>query len=522
MKPPQLVSQGSIDRMLKASEQAWKRKDWQESVQILERANRLAPANVLVLLRLGRIHGLNYDYAAAEACFEKAVRVSQTKTATLALAGECCRDFRNLDLADRFFQRAAQARDVTPDILVEQAEFYERARRRDDASALVDRALGLNGACTAALLARARLDRLADRLDSAESAVRSLLSQANPGLQPGRGRDLWIRGLYELGTILDRQARFDEAMAAWLEAKSMLRLHAGAQIHQLTVIRDRLSRFRDSLSAEMLQRWFDGGAQLGPARRLVLLGGHPRSGTTLLEQVLDSHPDILSAEETEIFQDESCAPLSRGLPPDAPMLNILDAAPADALRQSRERYFKAMELSLGKPVGDRLLIDKNPSNTFLIAPMVRIFPEMKLLVALRDPRDVVLSCFMQPFVPLTSATTRFLSFQGAVDEYAALMTMWRTLKPLLKNPCLEVRYEDMVRDLEPVARRTLEFLGVPWDARVLQFHEHARQKAVRSPTYADVAKPVFKTAVGRWRNYQKHLEPHLAKLDPFVKAFGYG
>ena len=79
----------------------------------------------------------------------------------------------------------------------------------------------------------------------------------------------------------------------------------------------------------------------------------------------------------------------------------------------------------------------------------------------------------------------------------------------------------MVNDLESSSRRALEFLGVPWDANVLRFNEHAQKKLVRSPTYADVAKPVFKTAVGRWRNYQKYLEPWLEKLEPFVKAFGY-
>jgi hypothetical protein len=101
------------------------------------------------------------------------------------------------------------------------------------------------------------------------------------------------------------------------------------------------------------------------------------------------------------------------------------------------------------------------------------------------------------------------------------MGIWRTLAPLIKNPCLEVRYEDMVDDLESVAHKTLDFLGVPWDARVLGFDEHARQKVVRSPTYADVTKPIYKGAVGRWRNYQKYLEPHLEKLEPYVKAFGY-
>ena len=86
---------------------------------------------------------------------------------------------------------------------------------------------------------------------------------------------------------------------------------------------------------------------------------------------------------------------------------------------------------------------------------------------------------------------------------------------------MEVRYEDMVADLPAVARKTLGFLGVKWDDRVLNYTEHARGKLVRSPTYADVTRPVYKSAVGRWRNYQKHLEPHLPKLEPFVKAFGY-
>lgn len=108
-----------------------------------------------------------------------------------------------------------------------------------------------------------------------------------------------------------------------------------------------------------------------------------------------------------------------------------------------------------------------------------------------------------------------------MEEYAVMMGMWQTLKPLIKNPFLEVRYEDMVNDLELVARRTLDFLGVPWDARVLGFDEHARKKVVLSPAFADVVKPVFKTSVGRWRHYQKYFEPYLDKLEPLVKAFGY-
>ena len=190
------------------------------------------------------------------------------------------------------------------------------------------------------------------------------------------------------------------------------------------------------------------------------------------------------------------------------MYAALATATPGQLQQARRDYFRAMELSLGQPIGGRLLIDKNPSYTFLIPAFVRIFPESKFLIALRDPRDVVLSCFMQN-IPLNQVGAAYLSLESTTEEYTELMGAWQTIAPRLRNPYLEVRYEDMVEDLESVARKTLDFLGVPWDARVLGFDEHARQKMVRSPTYADVTQPVYKRAMGRWRNYQKYLEPHL-------------
>jgi hypothetical protein len=186
-----------------------------------------------------------------------------------------------------------------------------------------------------------------------------------------------------------------------------------------------------------------------------------------------------------------------------------------------------MESFLGTSIGDRLLLDKNPVLTTFIPYFIRIFPEIKFLVALRDPRDVCLSSFMLPVPPHQHKNdpqvNRLvnLTLESVVEAYCSMMSVWTTVAPLMKNPYLEVRYEDMVQDLESLSRRVLDFLGLPWDEKVLRFQEHARQKVVRSPTYADVAKPVFKTAVGRWRNYQKYFEPYLGTLEPFVRKFGY-
>jgi len=351
-------------------------------------------------------------------------------------------------------------------------------------------------------------------LDDAERVLRPLLAQTDPNSWSTR-----IRGWYELGAIFDRQGRYDEAMAALLKGKELLRPSAAHYIASQQSVHAHLKDAARDISADVLQRWFDLGEALEPPRRLALLCGHPRSGTTLLEQVLDSHPDIVSAEETPIFFETYLA-LKDGFPDGTSMLSVLESASPGRLVESRESYFRCMDLFHNKAIGDRLLIDKNPSLTTLIPGVIRVFPETKFLVALRDPRDVCLSFFMQP-LPLNLTSAAYLSLEGTVEEYTSLMGIWRAMAPRMRNPHLEVRYEDMVEDLEAVSRRTLQFLGVPWDERVLRFDEHARKKLVRSPTCADVIKPVFKGAVGRWRNYEKYLEPLQEKLEPFVKAFGY-
>ncbi len=501
--------------MLQAATESWNRQDYQQYFDTMERASRLHPANHGLLLDLGAAHGKRYDYAAAERCFEKAVRVAPQKAEALAMAGVHCRAFTRYDLARHYFERAIEDKQASPDTFVKLAELYERFRFPKEASQLVNRALQMDGDCSLALLVRARLDRLAGQLAEAERLIRPLLARTDANTWSTR-----IRGWYELGAILDGQGRYDEAMAAFLQAKAMIRPNAPHLLASEQTAHLRLKEAETDMSAGVLQRWFDAGKALQPPRRLALLCGHPRSGTTLLEQVLDSHPDIVSAEETTIFFHDVYLPLRRGLPDGATILSSLESASADTLRQSRETYFRCMEKFHDHPVGDRLLIDKNPSLTGLIPAVARIFPEAKFLVALRDPRDVCLSCFMQP-LPLNQVSAMFLALETTVQEYAAVMGLWRAIAPRLRNPSLEVRYEDVVEDLESASRRVLEFLGVPWDERVLRFNEHARQKLVRSPTYADVTKPVFKGAVGRWRNYEKHLGPYLEKLSPFLKAFGY-
>ena len=513
MKRPQFISPNSLNRMLIGAEEAWARFDFQQGIDLLERASRMDPANSRILLKLGQWNGLRHQPVESARCFEKAIRVAPHKMEILAFAGRLSAELGYQQMAESFFQQALEQKDVNADIIAQLAEFYDRLHRVEEANAMVERALHLDGACPLARLVQAKLHRQVGKLVEAEQVLRPIMTTAS--------RELRIRGGYELGALFDRKGRYDEAMATFLEAKAWLQPEAPPLLNQFQLMMRKREEMLDSVSAEMLARWFDAGReQLQPVQRLAFLGGHPRSGTTLLEQVLDSHPDIISAEETSVFCDDAYAPLLRTMAKPS-MLAGLDGAPFELLRQGRERYFKSMSACLGVSPGERLLIDKNPSRQDLLIAFVRFFPEARLIIALRDPRDVVMSCFMLPNHPLTTGSVSYLTLKDTVTSYRIVMETWRTLKPLLKNPILEVRYEDMVADLESVARQTLEFLGVAWDAKVLGFNETARKKMVRSPTYADVTQPVYKRAMGRWQHYQKYLEPHLEKLEPFVKAFGY-
>jgi hypothetical protein len=156
-----------------------------------------------------------------------------------------------------------------------------------------------------------------------------------------------------------------------------------------------------------------------------------------------------------------------------------------------------------------------------IPAIVRLLPETNFLIALRDPRDVIVSCYFQ-YLPLNPTSVSYLTWESTARRYALDMGMWLRLRGLLDvQSWLEVRYEDLVRDLPAVTRRALVFLKLPWEEAVLGYRERLSGKTVHSPTYLDVAKPVHRGAIGRWKNYARWLEPSLPDLDRFVKEFGY-
>jgi hypothetical protein len=242
---------------------------------------------------------------------------------------------------------------------------------------------------------------------------------------------------------------------------------------------------------------------------LAFLGGHPRSGTTLLEQILGAHPRIAAFDEPRAFTRVVCKLYEASPRVSPPRLNVI-----------RRRYLEAIERESGGNLQGRFLLDKNPSPTARLRIWLRVFPELRVLIALRDPRDVVMSCFFQN-LPLNPFNANFLSLERTARHYADLMDVWLAVRKWDRLAWTETRYEDIVANFEKEGRRVTEFLGLEWDHAQAQFYEKSSKQQMYSPTYRDASQPVYTRSVARWRAYEKHLAPILPILEPYGRELGY-
>ena len=455
------------------------------------------------------------EFLEAHEAFQKMMTLAPKDVSLLVLAGQQYHRLRRPDEARDCFQRAVAADPDSAHAQLSLAAWYERERRLDDAWNCVEAALRKHPRDGHALYYQAFLLHRRGQNAQAEGALRELIQ-----------RDTWpdaqvkVSVHHLLGVVLDEVGRFSEAMQLLQTLKAQLRrlVNVTALEKQYDEMAENRRQLLAGLTPEMLQAWRKECEMVPGQQRLVFLGGHPRSGTTLVEQILGAHPGVLAFDEPDAFVSE----IEMGVAPANQKLTLreLNGLSAKTRAGLRKRYLKSLMRDGGSGDATQVLLDKNPSPTASLPLWLRVFPDLKVIIPLRDPRDVVISCFFQNLA-VTATNVNFLSLERTVRHYADLMDVWLRMRELGGFDWIETRYEEVVGDLEAEGQRLTQFMDLDWDAGQAQYHEKARKKLVSAPTYHDVTKPVYTRAIGRWERYAEALAPFQEKLAKYCVAFGY-
>ncbi len=387
----------------------------------------------------------------------------------------------------------------------------EREGLLEETAVLLDKAIERHPSDPELRLLRAQLLVRQGQLEAGESLVRALLASLPPFI-------IQSKAGYLLAGILDRTERYAEAATLLSQIKQAARVlpNAGALRKQF---RDRMSMARDlaaAFSPAHISEWQDAAAEHPLAFRPALLCGHPRSGTTLLEGRIERLENVVSFDETGAFDGGALS--SAGLVGTINLMRSLRPNGTALALSARGHYARSIAALHGRPfIDDPLVVDKNPSQIIQLPLWLRLLPEIRFLIALRDPRDVVVSSYFFDLPP-NATSIQFLDWESTARHYAALMDLWRQLREKLPAGCwLESRYEDLVADTAGETARVAAFLGLS----AVEKSGPDSSVTLHSPNYATASLPVHARSVGRWHHYEAQLASSAKWLTPSRNAFGY-
>ena len=499
---------------------------YDEVIACLQRALQLAPDAANAHFNLGRAYKMKGDFQCAVACFEQALRLEpELKDAYIHLAGTLG-ELGYLDKAERValdgLRRLPQALELH-NCLAHQYRFRGDYDRALEECGLVLRrvpgdphALGLKadllerkGLFNEAwevlrdLVGQDRLTvsgaevyaKLCHRFDDCENAVAAIeRALARERVDEGR-RAL----LFALGKVLNRMQRYGEAFERYQQANRVVRAN-----YDLADTARQFEALRELFTCEFLQKAPRAG---NASERPVFVVGMPRSGTSLVEQILSSHPEVHGAGELEDMNRLAQLTCARARS-NQPYPQCLGAADAGVLDGIAADYLSVLERLA--PDAARV-VDKMPHNFRHLGLIALLFPKARIIHCRRDPRDTCLSIFFQSFNQTHAYGAELDTLGKYYREYEKLMAHWREVIDL---PFYEIHYADMVADQERYSRELVAFCGLEWDDRCLEFYK--AERSVATASYDQVRRPIYKSSLERWRRYEPYIQPLLDALGDVV------
>ena len=463
--------------------------------------------DVEAMVNAGLCMQLAGDLGKARQRYERALQLAPDNQSAWYYLGVLLNELSEPAAALQALQKALALQPEDADAWAELAGVHEMSSQLEQARDAVTSGLSRAPGHPLLNIEAAKLERRQGDLLGAETRLRRL----DPARLPQRVRQQYF---YELGTVLDRNNQNEAAFRAFEQGN----LLASQSVRRRGVDGDAFFRGVAQISA-----WLDQGApgidaglddgDLGAD--LCFLVGFPRSGTTLLDTILDSHPGVHSIEEKPTLEPliHTIEGLPGGYPP---AIAGMDAGDRQALR----RMYR-MAIARHGAGGSHVVLDKLPLRSIHAGLIQALFPKARLLFALRHPGDVVMSNFMQQYA-VNDAFVNFYTLADTVRMYDAVFGLWRKLEARLSLPIHYVRYENLVDSPEQEAAEACRFLGVAWDPSMLDPEQRNRDRGrIRTNSYQQVAEPIYRRALGRWARYRDQLQPHLATLAPHAARWGY-
>jgi tetratricopeptide (TPR) repeat protein len=482
-----------------------------EALLRLHRARQLAPRDVGTLNALGLcLHRLERPLEALEA-FDALIAVDPDLAFAHANRGAALQATGRLDRAEESYRRALQLSSDHVVALTGLASIASRKGAHEEAATLAEAVVKQQPNLPDASMSLARAEIAGGDSAAAETRLHNLL--VDPRISPIEAADAWNL----LGDILDARGGVAEAFDAYETCNTILdRAYAerfATGLSATDFARGMTRYFQRARPGDWARRTPAAANPYGP-RSHVFLVGFPRSGTTLLEVALAGSPEVVTLEEQEALS----AGVRRYLR-DPQNLDALAMASETELDEMRAAYWRAVR-EAGCEVAGKVFVDRYPLNTLKLPLIAKLFPDAKILFALRDPRDAVWSCYRRRF-QMSAPMYQFLTLPGAVAFYDAVMAFKAQFDTMAELDQCAVYHEDLLADFEGEVKAICGFIGLEWRDAMRDLAARTGDRAIATPSTAQLARGLSSDGVGQWRRHADRMGPALDALNPWVERFGY-